>query len=349
MLRQLPSSLRRRTCINSVISQKQLIGIANPLRLFRSSFIVQNPNEKKNPVQPIEKLLEKDFPLSNTSAQPKQTLSSLFKSPFLKREDERNTYMGPFREMVSVSLKEVPTSALALAFLASFPLILGTSSFYFSSLPAYVLFGYQLNYASILIVLLGASHLSFEFSNFVNLEKFKAFLHAQQISTSKFDPTKQLPSIDAEKELEARKSTHATTRIILTLLPAMVGFVCLSLPIVKASLLLSVAFPILAYYDAVMTSRGLAPNWFPSFKVPVTIAIVSTILVSLFFYLIYGAMQQFEEDNKNQVEELENMRKRGGSREQVDFLEMAKAKKERVKEIAQQKEKFTTEAGASNK
>ena len=291
----------------------------------------------------IDKILQKDFPSSKKEATivnqpPRETLSSFFKSPFLKRDNEQEEYLGPIREMISVSMKEVPTGALIATGVAILPVMVGAASFYFSSLPAYVLFGYQLNYSSTLLTLLGASHLGFLFADYVHPAKFKSYIMSQNTN---FDPTAaKQEEVDISKELEKRKTAHTVMRFVLFSFCQLVAFSCLALPVVKSSLLLAGTFSILSYYDAVMTSRGLAPNWFTSLKVPITIVLVATILSSLFFYLIYGAMEQFDEDTEKELQKFEDSRKKGGLRETINFVEEAKAKKEHLVQLSEQKQKL---------
>ncbi|KAG2388445.1 hypothetical protein C9374_000609 [Naegleria lovaniensis] len=293
----------------------------------------------------IEKTLEQDFPslkksssnAASTQAGKPKTVSSFFKSPFIKTQDERNQYLGTFREIISVSLKEIPNSVVAIATILFLPLAFGTTSFYFSSLPASVLLEYQLNYASMLLILFGSTHLGLEFANFVNKEKFRSFLEAQK-SVSPFTPSKQQENtvpVDVEKELEARKTSHSVVRGVLCSLPPMVGFLCLSLPVLQSTLLLSLTFIVLSYYDAYLTARGLAPQWFTSLKIPFTIIIVATLIVSFFFYIVYGAMQQFEKSTEQELAQFEK-KSRARSREGIDFLAVAEAKKNRLKTLSTQ-------------
>lgn len=306
----------------------------------------QQDNSSSSQKPSLEKTLEQDFPSqkssrTSVSTQPDKPkpLSSILKSPFIKTEDERNQFLGTFREIISVSLKEVPNSAVVISGILCLPLIFGATSFYISSLPASLLLEYQLNYASMLLVLFGSTHLGLEFVNFINKKKFKSFLEAQK-PLLPFTPTKlqqegTTPIIDIEKELETRKSSHSIIRGVLSCLPPMVGFLCLSLPLLQSTLLLSLTFIVMTYYDAYLTARGLAPQWFVSLKVPFTLIIVTTLIVSFFFYIVYGAMQQFEK-HSDKLTHVDEKQSRTSSREGIDFLAMAEAKQKRLKELANQ-------------
>ncbi|KAL9648250.1 hypothetical protein ABK040_009254 [Willaertia magna] len=315
---------------NGINSLKSIFHLKSPLinHRFYSTNKLNNETNQQQPQQTTTSSNEQ----TTTNKIPKGALSTIFQSPFLKDDSNKDTYYGTIRELIGIKLKDVPTSIIIFSTLLSAPLLFGTTAFYFSSIPAHIILNYQLNYSAILLTLFSSIHTGLEIGDYLNVKKFINYLNRNNnfnpSLNNKQSTVNNNTTIKEEKVedlIKEGKKAHTTARIMITLIPTCLAFTTLTLPFIQSTLLLCFGYLFLAFYDGLLTSRGLTPFWFTSFKIPVTIAIVSCIIFSLFFYLIYGAMEQFEKDIEKEKEKVEKLRK-FGQREPIDFIGLAKTK-----------------------
>jgi hypothetical protein len=70
-------------------------------------------------------------------------------------------------------------------------------------------------------------------------------------------------------------------RFGVSVLPALLAWPCLFLPQTLALLALSVGFALLLFYDIRTVRAGLAPPWYSTLRVPLTLAAVFMLLVAV--------------------------------------------------------------------
>lgn len=67
----------------------------------------------------------------------------------------------------------------------------------------------------------------------------------------------------------------------ISVLPPLLGWLALLMPLTYSYTILVIAFFVLCIYDSQMTKYGLLPGWYPTLRVPLTTIVVITLITSL--------------------------------------------------------------------
>lgn len=77
-----------------------------------------------------------------------------------------------------------------------------------------------------------------------------------------------------------RPNSDTTWSYLTSVVPPLVGWFALAfLPMRTALLLIAAAFALLVLYDIRATRLGVAPHWYPRLRIPVTVAVVASLLL----------------------------------------------------------------------
>ncbi|WP_299476163.1 DUF3429 domain-containing protein [uncultured Roseibium sp.] len=77
---------------------------------------------------------------------------------------------------------------------------------------------------------------------------------------------------------EGRPNLSAT-RLGLSVVPSLIGWVALLMPVFPGLLVLSAAFALVLYLDLQASMRGEAPAWYPKLRIPLSIAVMGSLLL----------------------------------------------------------------------
>jgi len=73
----------------------------------------------------------------------------------------------------------------------------------------------------------------------------------------------------------------APQQLIVSVIPALTGWIALALPPTWGFTILIIAFGLQFVADVLATKRGLAPSWYPRLRAPLTIGVILSLLVSV--------------------------------------------------------------------
>lgn len=71
----------------------------------------------------------------------------------------------------------------------------------------------------------------------------------------------------------------SATRLGLSVVPSLIGWVALLMPVFPGLLVLAAAFALVLYLDLQASMRGEAPAWYPKLRIPLSIAVMGSLLL----------------------------------------------------------------------
>ncbi|MET1413304.1 DUF3429 domain-containing protein [Roseibium sp. HPY-6] len=71
----------------------------------------------------------------------------------------------------------------------------------------------------------------------------------------------------------------SATRLCMSVVPSLIGWIALLMPVFPGLLVLAAAFALVLYLDLQASIRGEAPAWYPRLRIPLSIAVMGSLLV----------------------------------------------------------------------
>lgn len=160
---------------------------------------------------------------------------------------------------------------------------------------------FQLNYGAVILAASGAIHLGLAFGAYGRSKLLERDENRQSLVA-------QLKQIDQEQDNKAKTqfinsmnepfnvdSKVSLQRALWAFVSGALAVSSLSLSPLSGVVVLSLGLAGVAVYDIMCAQQGLAPFWFPAFKVTLTGCAILSLLVALFFYLIYTSMDKMKQ------------------------------------------------------
>jgi hypothetical protein len=326
----------QRLYLSKTSSYRQCVKSTNTLRtfttrtqLFQQSNLQKNIARDFNPQKQKQQQQQQQQQLPD-AIPPNLTFDEMKKLGYETRGD----YIS---KRISVHPNSIPHSMAFYSLLTTLPVITGSAMFAFASTtnPAIVseasstnaetvaetvswisnemLMNYQLNYSALLLVSYAAIHLGLNYGAFhlPPVEKKVVIDKSAEAQEQKRTAEEQQlvnESILAETNRERTElltrskysidSPVGWGRLALALYPIGFAFSTFSIPVIPATIILVSGHLITALVDTWMSYRGLAPRWYPAVRLTCAVVIISSLSISLFFYLFSTAINTMQVETK---------------------------------------------------
>lgn len=84
-------------------------------------------------------------------------------------------------------------------------------------------------------------------------------------------------------EFGTRLDQKAWRRLLISVLPSLIGWTALMIPTATGLLLMAAAFALMLWIDVTASYQNEAPLWYPKLRWPLTLVVVSSLVVGALF------------------------------------------------------------------